>query len=174
VFSVQNSRAGAETEIRQGVNLVEAARRAVVSHFIYSSVGSADQNTGIPHFDSKFQIEERVRASGVPYTILRPVFFMENWLGLRANIEQGVLAPPLKPEKRLQMIAVDDIAQFVVTEFEHPGKWRGRALDIAGDERSMSDIARTISGAVGREVRYQQVPWEQFDQQTIEDYRLMY
>lgn len=174
VFSVQDSRAGAETEIRQGVNLIEAARQAVVSHFVYSSVGSADQNTGIPHFDSKFQIEERIRTTGVPYTILRPVFFMENFLGLRDMIEQGFLGMPLKPETRLQMIAVDDIAEFVVKAFEHSGKWGGRALDIAGDEHPMSDIARLLSGAAGREVRYQPVPWDQFEQRAGREMTVMF
>ena len=174
VFSVQNSRAGAETEIRQGINLVEAAERAVVSQFVYSSVASAHRNTGIPHFDSKFQIEQRIRITGLPYTILRPVFFMENFLAMRAGIEQGTLAMPLKPETRLQMIGVDDIGQFVANAFEHPGKWRDQALDIAGDERSVSAIAQMFGGAIGREVRYQQVPWDQFDQQTSHDYSLMF
>jgi uncharacterized protein YbjT (DUF2867 family) len=88
--------------------------------------------------DSKFQIEQRIRTTGVSYTILRPVFFMENLLGMRASIEQGTLAMPLKPETRLQMIAVDDIGQLVAMAFEHAGNWRGRALDIAGDEQSCS------------------------------------
>ncbi len=174
VYSVQNARAGAETEIRQGISLVEAAERAVVSHFVYSSVASADRNTGIPHFDSKFQIEQRIRNTGLPYTILRPVFFMENLLAMRASIDGGTLAMPLKPETRLQMIAVEDIGQFVATVFEHSGKWHDRAIDIAGDEQSISDIAHMLSGAIGREVQYQQVPWEQFDKQTSEDYGLMF
>lgn len=174
VYSVQNSRAGAEAEIRQGINLVEAARRAVVDYFVYSSVGSADQQTGIPHFDSKFQIEERIRATGVPYTILRPVFFMENWLAMREAIEQGTIALPLKPETRLQMIAVDDIGEFVTMAFEHPGKWRGQAIDLAGDEHSMSETARALSGAAGREVRYQQIPWDQFEQGAGHEMTVMY
>lgn len=174
VYSVQNSRAGAEAEIRQGVNLVEAAGRAVVDHFVYSSVGSADQNTGIPHFDSKFEIEERIRRTGLPYTILRPVFFMENWLAMRGSIEEGTIALPLKPETRLQMIAVDDIAAFVVMAFEHPGKWHGRAIDIAGDEHSMSEAARILSGSAGREVRYQQVPWDEFERKAGHEYTVMY
>lgn len=174
VYSVQNWQEGAEAEIRQGINLIEAAERAVVDHFVYSSVGSADQNTGIPHFDSKFQIEERIRASGVAYTILRPVFFMENWLAMRDGIQQGTISLPLKPETRLQMIAVDDIAAFTVMAFEHPGKWRGRALDIAGDEHSISDTARVLSGAVGREVRYQQVPWDQFEQRAGHEMTVMF
>src|SRR5947209_18170569 len=81
VFSVQDWTAGAEAEIRQGINLTEAANRSGVSHLVYSSVGSADQNTGIPHFDSKFRIEEHIRSTGIRYTIFRPVFFMENWFG---------------------------------------------------------------------------------------------
>ena len=174
VYSVQNSRAGAEAEIRQGINLAEAAERAAIDHFVYSSVGSADQNTGIPHFDSKFQIEERIRATGLSYTIFRPVFFMENWLAMRDNIQQGTIALPLKPETRLQMIAVDDIGAFVAMAFEHPHKWRGRALDIAGDEHSMSDTARILSGAAGRQVQYRQLPWDQFEQAAGHEMAIMY
>src|SRR5690349_11978525 len=44
---------GVEAEIRHGTNLTDAAKRSRVSHFVYSSVASADRNTGIPHFDSK-------------------------------------------------------------------------------------------------------------------------
>ena len=174
VYSVQNSRAGAEAEIRQGINLVEAAAREVVDHFVYSSVASADQNTGIPHFDSKFRIEERVRAAGVPYTILRPVFFMENWLGMRESIDQGTIALPLKPETQLQMIAADDIGAFVAMAFEHPGKWNGRVLEIAGDEHSMTDTARVLSGAAGREVKYQQISWDDFERNAGHEITVMF
>lgn len=174
VFSVQEWRGGADAEIRQGVDLVELAARAAVSHFVYTSVGSADQNTGVPHFDSKFQIEQRVRASGVRYTILRPVFFMENWLGLRQMIDQGAITMPLHPETRLQMIAVDDIGAFAAAAFEHPGHWQGQALDIAGDELSMTEIARQLGGAAGRELRYQQVPWDAFEQQAGHEMTVMF
>jgi uncharacterized protein YbjT (DUF2867 family) len=174
VYSVQDSRAGQEAEIRQGINLAEAAERAVVDHFVYSSVGSAGRDTGIPHFDSKFRIEERIRATGLSYTILRPVFFMENWLGMREMIEQGGITLPLKPETRLQMIAVDDIAAFVGMAFEHPRKFRGRAIELAGDEHSMTDTARILSGAAGREVRYQQIPWDQFEQRAGREYAIMF
>src|SRR6185503_12374994 len=96
-------------------------KRSRISHFVFSSVGSADRRTGIPHFDSKFRIEEHLRGTGLRYTILRPVFFMENWLGMRDTIESGTLALPLSPETRLQMIAVDDIGIFVTMALEHPG-----------------------------------------------------
>jgi uncharacterized protein YbjT (DUF2867 family) len=174
VFSVQKLNTDVQAEIREGTNLADAAMRSRVSHFVYNSVGAADQNTGIPHFDSKFEIEQHIRASGLPYTILRPVFFMENWLGLRAHIEQGTLALPLSPETRLQMIAVDDIGAFVATAFEHPGRWQGRAADIAGDELSMTGLAKALGRVTGREVQYVQMPWEEFEKRSGHERTLMY
>jgi uncharacterized protein YbjT (DUF2867 family) len=166
VFSVQDWKNGSEKEIEHGVALAEAANRAGVSQLVYSSVGSANRNTGIPHFDSKFQIEERIRAIGVPHTIFRPVFFMPNLLGQRDQIESGVFAFPLSPETRLQMIAPDDIGRFVAAAFEKPGKWLGKTLDIAGDELSMNEIAQAFSTLVGKPVNYQQIPWDKFEQQA--------
>lgn len=174
VYSVQDWSGGAETEIRQGVNLADAANRAAVTHFIYSSVGAADQNTKIPHFDSKFRIEEHIRGLGLPFTIFRPVFFMENWLGMKGQIEGGTLALPLSPERHLQMIATDDIGAFVAAAFERPGKWLGKALEIAGDDLSLSSIAQTFSTTEGREVKYQQVPWDQFEQNAGHEMTVMY
>ncbi len=79
VFSVQNFfQAGYEGEIRQGTSLADAAKAAGVSHFVYSSVGSAHRDTGISHFESKRRVEGHVRSLGMPYTIVRPVFFMHN------------------------------------------------------------------------------------------------
>jgi uncharacterized protein YbjT (DUF2867 family) len=99
---------------------------------------------------------------------------MENWLAMRDGIEQGAIMLPLKPETRLQMVAVDDIAAFVVMAFEHAHKFRGRAIELAGDEHSLSDTARILSGVAGREVRYQQIPWDQFEQRAGHEYAGMY
>jgi uncharacterized protein YbjT (DUF2867 family) len=174
VHSAQNSRAGAEGEIRQGTNLADAAKRAGIAHFVYSSVASADQRTGIPHFDSKFRIEEHVRRSGMPFTIVRPAFFMENWLGMREEIETGVLRLPLAPETRLQMIAVRDIGAVVAMAFERPGKWHGRTIELAGDELSMTELAQAFSVSTGYEVRYVQVPWEEFEKIAGKEITAMY
>ena len=175
VYSVQSrTEKGIEAEIRQGIALADAARRENVSHFVYSSVGSADQHTGVPHFDSKFQIEEHIRQSGLPHTIIRPVFFMENWQGMKARMEPGKLMLPLKPDTRLQMIAVDDIGAFVTIAFEFPGRWQGHALDIAGDELSMSQVAQALGRVSGEDVNYVQAPWDKFEQQAGQEMTLMF
>ena len=165
VYSVQaHAEGGVEAEIRQGMRVADAAKRARIEHFVYSSVAAADRNTGIPHFDSKYTIEQHIRTTGLHYTIFRPAFFMENWLGMRAQFEAGVLRLPLRPETTLQMIAVDDIGAAVTMAFTHPRHWDGRAVELAGDELSMSDLAAAFGRMLGREVRYEQMAWEQFEQ----------
>jgi uncharacterized protein YbjT (DUF2867 family) len=167
VYSVQNWRASdIEGEIRQGIRLADAAKRSRISHFVYSSVAAADQRTGIPHFDSKFRVEEHIRGTGMRFTIVRPVFFMENWLGMRQGIQDGVLSLPLTPETHLQMVAVDDIGGWVAMAIEHSGRWQDRSYELAGDELSMAELTQVFARRLGREVRYRQVPWDEFEAQT--------
>src|SRR5258707_6417728 len=59
--------------------MADLAAGAGVGHLVFSSVCSADKNTGIPHFDSKYQVERYLAAGSVPFTVVRPVFLMENW-----------------------------------------------------------------------------------------------
>ncbi len=174
-FSVQStSHAEGERETRQGIQFADAAKRSGISHFVYSSVASADQQTGIPHFETKFRVEQHLRGTGMHYTIVRPVYFMENWLGMRENIENGTIGLPLSPATRLQMIAVDDIGEIVTLAFEHSGKWRDRIFEMAGDELSMEEVAQTFTRILGREVQYRQVPWEEFEKKAGKEITSMY
>lgn len=169
VFAVQTPyESGVEAEVRQGVTLIDAAHSSEISHFIYSSVGSADQNTGIPHFDSKWKIEEHLRGTGMPYTIVRPVYFMENWLRMQDQIAQGQLKLPLTPETILQQVAVNDIGAFAAMAFEHPGKWHGTVTDLAGDELFMDQTAQTLQAG------YSQIPWEDFEKQVGHETTVMF
>lgn len=175
VFSVQNFyEGGYEVEVQQGKTLADAAKAAGVRHVVYSSVGSAHRETGIPHFDSKGEIEEYKRQTDLPYTILRPVFFMQNWEMMRDQILDGTLAQPLDPEKPLQQVNVEDIGAFAAMAFENPDEWLGREVDLAGDELTMPEVAETMSQVTGREISYYQVPWNQFREQMGEEFAIMY
>jgi uncharacterized protein YbjT (DUF2867 family) len=90
-FSIQTpyGPGGAARETREGVAVADAAKAAGVKHLVYSSVGGAERNTGIPHFESKHRIEEHIRAARMRATILRPVFFMENFAGPAGPRELG-------------------------------------------------------------------------------------
>ncbi len=175
VYSVQPYTEDAATEIKQGVALIEAANRQEVSHFVYGSVASADEQTGIAHFESKGKIEEHLRSSGLSYTVLRPVCFMENWQTMMSEpISRGEIPLPLSPATRLQMVALDDIGSFAAMAFEHPGKWKNKTLSIAGDELSMESISQAFSRILSREVRYSQVPWTEFEKQGGHELGVMY
>lgn len=161
VFSVQPYTAN---EIQQGVAVIAAAKGQAASHFVYSSVGSADEETGIPHFESKIKVEEHLRSSGVLYTIVRPVVVMESWQsGFGKSVRKGQLQQPLSPTTNLQMVAVDDIGAFAALSFEHPAKWKNRTFSLAGDERSMQQVAEAFSCVTAQNAKYVRVSWDQFE-----------
>ncbi|HEY6065386.1 MAG TPA: NmrA/HSCARG family protein [Thermoanaerobaculia bacterium] len=164
VFAVQNTwEAGVEGEEEQGHRQAQLARDVGVQHYVYSSVGSAHRKTGIPHFENKWRIEDTVRSLGFPsHVIVRPVFFMENLLSpwFKPAIDQGQLAMAVKPDTRLQMIAVDDIGKYGRWAFDEHEKLKGREIDIAGDELTMPETARVLSRAAGHPVAFAPPPIE--------------
>jgi uncharacterized protein YbjT (DUF2867 family) len=176
VFSVQNfMESGFDGEIRQGKAVADAAKAAGVQHFVYTSVVSADQETGLPHFESKGQIEQHIARSGLSYTILRPAFFMQNWFNyMREPILNGTLPLPLSQQTRLQQISVEDIGEIAAMAFQNPANWSGRTIELAGEELTMQRVVETLSRVLNRNVKYVQVPWEQFRQSAGEEMTKMY
>jgi uncharacterized protein YbjT (DUF2867 family) len=177
LYSVQNFwETGYDREVKQGIALAELAKDVGVEHFVYSSVASAQRETGLSHFESKWKIEERIRELDLPYTIFRPVYFMDNWEnpGLRSSILGGTLALPLDPDRELQQVSVLDVGAFVGMAFLDRDNWLGRELDIAGDELSMTRTAETFGRVIGRPVSYVQVPWEKYRELAGEEYTEMF
>jgi uncharacterized protein YbjT (DUF2867 family) len=176
VFSVQNfMETGYEGEIRQGKLLTDAAKAAGVQHFVYTSVVSADRKTGLPHFESKWQIEQHIAQSGISHTILRPAFFMQNWFNyMREPVLNGTVPLPLKPQTRLQQISTEDIGAFAVMAFQDPPRWSGRTIELAGEDLTLQRVAETLTRVLGRAVKYVQVPWDQFRQSAGEEMSKMY
>ncbi len=172
-FAVQNTwEAGVEREETQGKDFARAARAAGVEHFVYSSVASAQRQTGIPHFENKWRVEEVVRAQGFPsHTIIRPVFFMENLISpWFLNGDQIVSA--LNPDTKLQMVAVDDVGRLGAAAFERPEEFRGREIDLAGDSVTMKEAVEGLSDAFGRRIEYVQIPIEDI-RKNSEDFASM-
>jgi uncharacterized protein YbjT (DUF2867 family) len=176
VFAVQNTwEAGVEREEEQGKRLAQVAKDAGVEHYVYSSVASAQRHTGIPHFENKWRIEETVRRLRFPsHTIIRPVFFMENFLSpmMKAGLAEGELRMALEPTTVLQMIAVEDIGKYGAWAFENHEALNGRAFDIAGDARTMPETAEILGSAAGRKIEFVPTPIEEV-RRWSEDYAIM-
>ncbi len=156
VFSVQNywlPTVGFEGEVRQGKNVADAARSAGVKHLVYSSVGAAERGMGQKHFESKWIIEQYIKSLKIPFTILRPVAFMENFNWSRAQILVGALpGRGIRPEKATQLIAVEDIAFFAALAFKDPKSYLGRTIELAGDELTDAQVAQVFARVIGRPV----------------------
>jgi uncharacterized protein YbjT (DUF2867 family) len=145
VYSVQSAANDCDAETRRGIAVADAAQDANVEHFIYGSVGGADRGSGVPHFESKWRIENHIRALGIPASIVRPAFFMDNFIGLAQRaVVLALLRSYLPAEKPLQMIATTDIGAWAANAFAHPEAFIGRVEEIAGDELTRPEIYAAI------------------------------
>jgi uncharacterized protein YbjT (DUF2867 family) len=172
-YSVQNTwEAGVEREETQGKRFAKLAKEAGVHHLVYSSVGSADRQTGIPHFENKWRVEETIRGLGFPsHVILRPVFFMENLVS-PSFLNGDKLVSALNPGTVLQMIAVTDIGKYGARAFTDGARLNRREIDIAGDALTLPDAASRLGRALGRPLEYQPIPMAEVRKHS-EDVALM-
>ena len=150
---------GPDAEVRQGRELVEALEEAAVPYIVYSSVANADLKTGIPHFESKAKVERHLSFLGVPYSIVAPVFFMENFRSpaFVSALRDGKLAMALSPHRPLGMIAVEDVATFTALAIERRSEFEGKRIDIGADELSGTETAAILADASGRRIAYEEI-----------------
>ncbi|HVY30332.1 MAG TPA: NmrA/HSCARG family protein [Polyangiaceae bacterium] len=172
-FGVQNTwEAGVEREEEQGKRFAALAKEVGVSHFVYTSVGSADEKTGIPHFDNKSRVEDTVRSlSFASHVILRPVFFMENVVSPWFLQGDKVMAG-LKPTTKVQMVAVEDIGRIGAAAFLRASELNRREIELAGDSVDMPTATKSIAAALGKNLEFVSLPIEAVRQHS-QDMALM-
>lgn len=152
---------GTDGEVRRGLAVADAAARAGVAHVVYSSVGGAERGTGIPHFESKRRVEQRL-SEVVRTTFVRPTFFMEN---LAPQLDLGgsgelVLRLPVPGDVPIQMVAVRDIGAAAARVLLDPGAVGGGAVELAGDQLTLEQAADRVGAVLGRPARYEALPVE--------------
>jgi uncharacterized protein YbjT (DUF2867 family) len=116
--------------------------------------------TGVPHFESKWQIEQQLRCTALPHTVVAPTYFYENLGDPRQQIEDGELALPLAPSRPLQQIALADLGAAVVSMLGREQEFRGRRVELAADEPTPQQMADSLSVLAGRPIRYRQTGLE--------------
>lgn len=150
---------GAAQEVREGIAIIDAARATGVGHVIYSSVASADRSTGVPHFDSKLEVERHLVRTIERYTISAPVAFIDfaNPVFLE-GLRKGELRMPMPATRLLQYVSVADIGAFAAVLVERREQVFGRRFEIAGDEITGEQCAAALSKATNSDIRYVAVP----------------
>jgi len=164
---------GTQAETRQGMSAADAAKAAGV-HLVFTSVGSANRQAGIPHFDSKYEVEEHIAKIGVRATVLAPVYFMENLHFGKEQLAKGIYATPLPPTRQLAQVAVADIGAVAVRLLEDPGRFTRKRFDLGSDELTGNDVLAILSRVIGRPFTYFQVPLDVIRQGMGEDGAKMY
>lgn len=160
IFSVQTFENGIDKEIKQGINLANLAKEYNVPHFLYSSVVGADLQTGIPHFESKLKIEAHIKQLRLPYTILRPASFYENFLipQVRSRLVNGKLVSPVDRNIVQQFISTEDIGRISTQIFINPGQYEGRTITMAAEQLDLVQVSGIFSKVLEKEIRYQKLP----------------
>ena len=160
--------AGVDTETRQAIAAIDAARSADVAHIVYSSVANADQHTGIPHFESKRRVEEHLERVTRAYTIVAPVNFRENFTGAGRD---GIFAMPLPADRALQTISSPEMGAFVAAVVARGQALFGARIDLGSDASTGPQMAAAISHAAHRPIRYNALPLTDDDGDMTRMYR---
>jgi len=175
VFSMTTPfEAGLDKEIEQGKTMAKAAEKAGVGHFIFNSVGDADRVTGIPHFDSKYEVEKHIATLNLNYTIVGPAYFMDNLMAFNMDgLKEGVLKMAMPADRKLQQIAVEDIGKFVGIVVNERENMFGKRINISGDELTGDEAAADLSRVTGKDILYEGFSPD-FLREQSEDLAIMY
>ena len=160
IFSVQAFEKGVEKEIKQGITLATLAKEYGIKHFVYSSAVGAQQNTGVPHIDSKFKIENHIKHIELPFTIIRPTSLFENFLlpQVKKGILKGKLVQPTENKTVLQYIAAEDIGNAVAKFFHNTEIYLGRTIPLASEQLTGFEVAGKFSTVLNKKMKYEKLP----------------
>jgi uncharacterized protein YbjT (DUF2867 family) len=148
-------------EVDEGKNVIAAAKEAGINHLVYSSGAAAEPGHGLEGA-AKMLVEIAIVESGVPYTVFRPVAFMENFRGQQARTAKNGITDSRAPDRLLHFISIPDIGFLVAEAFDFPEQWKGVAVNIASDVMTVREYVDTYSKVMGRDVVYNRQPLEEY------------
>jgi len=168
VFGVTNFWApevGYEGEVRQGKNLVNAAKATGIQHFVWSTL---DHTTAKPsHWESKAEVDDYLKKIGVPRTSLYTTFFMENFTGSMSPSKRTDgsydLPLPMITDGPMAIYSAAETGAYALAAFIRPQDWLNKDLRIATAFLSPRQIAEAMSDVSGKIVHVQEINDEEFE-----------
>lgn len=160
-----------EAETRQSIAMIDAARAAGVPHVVYTSVASALDDTGIPHFESKARVERHLRAVDESATVIAPAAFLGDLTSpwYLPGLQDGQYAFALPADVPLQQVTVADLGAFGKLVIENRARFAGARVELASVTASGSEVVARLSEHLGRDIRYVEVPLESVREQMGAD-----
>ncbi|MBV9878375.1 MAG: NmrA family NAD(P)-binding protein [Verrucomicrobia bacterium] len=146
--------AGVPDEIVQALTTYSLSKRAGLKHMTYLSVYQADRFLEVPHFAAKYAVEEAIRAGRMPYTILRPAYFVQNERGLKAALTDTGVYPIPAGNRGVAVTDVRDIAEVAAISLTEEGH-EGKTYDlVSSDMLTGPGAAATWSKLLGKKITY--------------------
>ena len=147
-------------EIERAKRVAQAAKQANISHFVYNSSGGVERNSGISHIEQKYKVEQILKQTGLPTTMLRASLFMEEFWKpyTRPSIIKGSFPFSVQPDKPLHLITTKDMGRVAAYVMQHPSKYISREIELAGDVLTPKQMAEEFSRVQGRPVVHKEIP----------------
>lgn len=154
------------TDERGTLNLIAAAKAAMVDHFIYVSFDT-DSVPDNPLRNAKAKVQEALRASSMTYTILQPSYFMESWLGPHLGVDVANARAQIfgSGERKMDYVSLNDVAELAVQSLTNPAA-RNATLRFGGPQAlSQREAIRAFEEAAGRAFQVQEIPEQALEAQ---------
>ncbi|MBV8968698.1 MAG: NmrA family NAD(P)-binding protein [Verrucomicrobia bacterium] len=146
--------AGVPDELVQALTAYSLSKRAGLKHVTYLSVFKADEFLEVPHFAAKYPVEESMRAGRLPYTILRPAYFVQNERGLKPALTGLGVYPIPAGNHGVAVVDIRDIAEAAAISLTEEGH-EGKTYDLVSSEMLTGpDAALIWSKLLGKEITY--------------------
>ena len=192
VFCVTNfwEHTSPDREIAQATAMAKAAKAAGVQHAIWSTLEDSRRfiplsddrmptlggKWKVPHFDAKGVADQAFRDAGVPTTFLLTSFYWENFVFFGMGPKKGpdgalAITFPLG-DKKMPGMTAEDIGRCAYGIFKRGGEFVGKYVGVAGEHLTGAQMAAAFTRAVGKPVRYDDVPadaYRSFGFQGAED-----
>ncbi|KAG7291165.1 hypothetical protein NEMBOFW57_001177 [Staphylotrichum longicolle] len=163
------------SEAEFGTNVLRIAKAAGVTHVVYSSgiaLPGAESNPFVQMaFAAKGVLEKAVQESGFQHwTILRPGFFMANYLVPKVNMlypgaaETGLFELAFNADTELPMIDHEDIGASAVAAFQNPDKFHQQAIDLISEVVTVEKAMETMRRGMGRNIRAKYLTDEELEE----------
>jgi uncharacterized protein YbjT (DUF2867 family) len=147
-------------EIERAKRLAQIAKQANIAHLVYNSAGGVERNSGISHIEQKYQIEQVLKQANLPTTMLRACLFMEEFWKkyTRPSILKGMFSFSLQPDRPLHLITTKDMGRVAAYTIKHRSKYIDRAIELAGDILTPTQMTAEFSRVQGKSVTYKEIP----------------
>ena len=147
-------------ELTQGRAVIAAAKAAGVRHIVQSRMGDGNLPGGPEHFISKALLECDIKSSGLNWTLLGTVWFMDNLLNaaMKPHLMFPVLAGSLRSDTKFQMLAVEDLGWIAAEALTDPGNWGERKINPAGEVMTVPEMKQTYREVTGQRPKRWRIP----------------